>query len=159
MANTSSFSYSNVTAGTSVATTKMGPTTNYAKVMDEPTEARFTNKTASLDQGELVTYRSREIANVSTYQAVVNPPRFTPAGVEYGVRVDEILRTVNAEGDIVCDEPIVASLTIKHPKSSNVTSAIVTQVVTRLLGSVYDETAKAYRWDDLMRSALVPTED
>lgn len=154
----SKFSFTNTTAGTSVPTTKLATSSSYAKTMDEPTEARFSNKTCTLDQGEVITFRSREIANVATVQQVLYPAR-VQSGVEYGVRIDELLRTTNADGDILCDEPIVATLTIKNPKSSNITDEVISTVIARLLGACYSETEQKYRWGDLMRSALVPTED
>lgn len=154
----SQFSFTNTTAGSTVGTVKVGPVANYAKIMDEPTEARMTNKTCSLDQGELITYRSREVDKVSTNLQVLYPARVLN-GVEFGARVDELLRTTDTDGKIVCDEPIVATLTIKAPKSSNISTDVITTVVSRLLGACYDETAKKYRWGDLMRSALVPVED
>lgn len=155
---TSAFSFTNKTAGQTVGTTAIGIASNYAKTSDEPTEATLTNKTASLDQGEVITYRCREINQVSTSQQVLYPARVLN-GVEFGVRVDELLRTTDSSDAIVCDEPIVATLTIKCPKSSNINNDIITTVVTRLLGACYDQTAKKYRWDDLMRSSLVPTQD
>lgn len=155
---TSSFSFTNTTAGQTVGTAAIGVTANYAKTSDEPTEATLSNKTAALDQGEVITYRCREIAQVSTNQQVLYPARVLN-GVEFGVRVDELLRTTDSNEAIVCDEPIVATLTIKCPKSSNVNNDVITTVVTRLLGACYDQTAKKYRWDDLMRSSLVPTQD
>lgn len=155
---TSSFAFTNKTAGQTVGTTAIGITSNYAKTSDEPTEATLSNKTASLDQGEIITYRCRDIQQVSTNQQVLYPARVLN-GVEFGARVDELLRTTDEAGNIICDEPVVATLTIKCPKSSNIKSDVITEVVTRLLGACYDQTAKKYRWDDLMRSSLVPTQD
>lgn len=155
----SSFSFTNTTAGGTVSTVALGLATNYAKTMDEPTEARITNKTASLDQGELITYRSREIPKVTTDLQVLYPARVLN-GVEFGIRIDELYRTTDeTTGLIVCDEPIVATLTVRCPKSSNMTSEVITEVVSRLLGAAYDQTAKQYRWDDLMRSSLIPDND
>lgn len=155
---TSSFSFTNTTEGASVNTIALGITQNYAKTSDEPTEATMSNKTAALDQGEIVTFRCREIAQVSTVQQVLYPARVLN-GVEFGIRVDELLRTTAEDNSIVCDEPIVATLTIKCPKSSNIKSSTIDAVVSRLLGAAYDQTAKKFRWDDLMRSSLVPTQD
>lgn len=155
---TSSFSFTNVTAGDSVSTVALAPVTNYAKRSDEPTEAVLTNKTCTLDQGELITYRCREINQVSSGLQVLYPAKVLN-GVEFGVRVDELLRTKDSAGAIVCDEPIVATLTIKCPKSSNMTTGVIDTVVARLLGACYDETTNKYRWADLMRSALVPIEN
>lgn len=155
---TSTFAFANKEAGATVPTTAIGACTNYAKKTDEPTEAVLTNKTCTLDQGELVTYRCREINQVASGLQVLYPARVLN-GVEFGVRVDELLRTKDDGGIIICDEPVVATLTIKCPKSSNMTTDVINTVVNRLLGACYDQTANRYRWDDLMRSALVPIED
>lgn len=158
MANTSQFAFANVTDGSKVGTIALGPVTNYGKKSDEPTEAILTNKTCPTDQGELVTYRARDIETVNTNLQVLNPAKVLN-GVEFGVRVDELLRTADGNGNVLFDEPIVATLTVKAPKSSNITASVITTVVSRLLGACYDETKKSYRWDDLMRSCLVPTEN
>lgn len=158
MAFSSSFSFTNNAEGESVATVAINPVTNYAKTSDEPHEATLANKTCTLGQGEVITYRCRDIKDVSTVQQVLYPARVLN-GVEYGIRVDELYRTYDEQGNIVCDEPIVATLTIKNPKSANMTSDVITQVVSRLLGAAYDQTTKSYRWDDLMRSSLVPIQN
>lgn len=152
----SSFGFKNSETGATVPTTNVKLVDNYARIMDEPTEARLNNLTAPVDQGELVTLRCRKVARVATEQQIMYPARIE-AGVEYGIRIDEILRTVDPTGRIVCDEPIVASITIKHPLSSNISDEIVTQVFNRLLGCCYDQTNTKYRWSDLMRQALLPT--
>lgn len=154
----SKFGFTNTTAGTSVNTTNLMIMDNYGKTMDEPTEARLVNKTCPLDQGEVVSYRCRDIKDVSTFQQIMYPARVRE-GIEFGVRVDELLRTEDSNGLIICDEPIVATLTIRCPKSSNVTSEVINEVVNRLLGACFDQTAKEYRWDSIMRSSLVPTQN
>lgn len=154
----SNFTFTNTTAGTAASTVAIAPLTNYAKTSDEPTEATLTNKTATIDQPEVLTYRSRKIDRVATVNPISYPCKVTD-GVEYGIRLDEVLRNKDDNGNILWDDPIVVSLTIKHQRSAFVTDAIVTQVVSRLLGAAYDETADKFRWGDLMRSALIPTEN
>lgn len=155
---TSKFTFTNTTDGTTVPTVAIAPVTNYAKTSDEPTEATLTNKSATIDQPEVITYRSRKIDRVATVNPISYPCKVSD-GVEYGIRLDEVLRNTDDSGCILWDDPIVVSLTIKHQRSAFVTNEIVTQVVSRLLGAAYDETAGTYRWDDLMRSALVPVEN
>lgn len=154
----STFTYSNKSEGTVAPTVAIAPVTNYAKTSDEPNEATMTNKTATIDQPEVITYRSRKIDRVATVNAISYPCKVSD-GVEYGIRLDEVLRNTDANGNILWDDPIVATLTIKHQRSAFVTDAIVTEIVSRLLGAAYDETGKKFRWGDLMRSALVPTEN
>ena len=155
---TSSFAFTNKTASTKTITpVGVGPVANYAKVVDEPSTVVLSNRTCPLDQGELVTFRVNEVNKVSTSQTIQNPSK-VKNGVQYVAKVEEILRTKDSNGDIVCDEPIVAYLTIRHQKSGNISAAQITEVVTRLLGAV-QKADGSYRWDDLMRSAIVPTVD
>jgi hypothetical protein len=155
---TSSFGFSNKTVSeNAIAPVAIGVTSNYAKIEDEPTAVVLSNRTCPLDQGELVTYRVNDVNKVSTSQTIQNPSRVRN-GVQYVAKVEEILRTTDNDGNIICDEPIVAYLTIRHQKSGNITAAIITEVVTRLLGAI-QKADGSYRWDDLMRSAIVPTVD
>lgn len=156
---TSSFSFTNTSAmtGVTVAPVDLKPITNYAKVKDEATIVELTNKTAAISQGELLSYGCMPIKAVSTKQKLANPGKVAD-GVQFQIRLDEILRTENSDGSIVIDEPIVATLTIRHPLSSNVTATHIATVVTRLLGACMREDG-TYRFDDLMRSALAPVAD
>lgn len=159
MANTSKFGYTNtdkLTATTSMVDMKMHSL--YAKVEDEPTSAVMSNKTCPLDQGELITYRAQPVDRVSSSQKIQFPAQ-QRNGVQYVIKCEEILRTTDADGKVIMDEPVVAYLTIRHQTTSNITDALITEVVSRVLGAAYDKTAGCYRWGDLMRSALVPVED
>lgn len=158
MAETSTFTFTNTTAGDNATMVALGMVTNYAKTTDEPTEAVLTNKTATIDQPELVTYRGRKIDRVATQNTISYPCKVSE-GVEYGIRLDEVLRNKDAAGNILYDDPIVATITFKHQRSAYVTSEILTQVLSRLLGALYDETTNKFRFNDLMRQALVPTEN
>lgn len=152
----SEYGFTNVGACTfNITPVDLAPVSNYAKITDEPTVAVMSNKTTPLDQGELLTYRCNDVDHVSTSQSIQNPAPVRN-GVQYVVKLEEILRTTTDDGTIVCDEPVVAYLTIRHQKSGNITSALVEQIVKRLLGACYYENGTA-RFDDLMRSALVPT--
>lgn len=154
----STFSFTNRTASThDVTPVLIGPVTNYAKLQDEPTVAVFANKTAALDQGELLTYRCSDVAKVSTTQVIQNPLKVRN-GVQYVIKVEEILRTTDTAGVLIGDEPIVAYLTVRHQKSGNITPALVEEVITRLYGGLYKADGTS-RVGDLMRNALVPTTD
>lgn len=160
MATTSSFGFTNTTAGSTLASTAIGAKTNYAPIpTSQPgQEYAITNSTCPVDQGEEICYRSRNIKSVASALPIVYPARVS-GGVEFGVRVDEILRTVDGNGVILCDEPIVCTVTFKAPRSSNVTQAILDEVWARTLGSLYDATNKRYRFMDLMKTALEPVND
>lgn len=156
MPKTSSFGYTNITENTvSVKPIDLKVVTNYAKVEDEADVVVLSNKTAPLDQGELVTYRANPLEKVSSTQIVQNPAPVRN-GIQYVIKVEEILRTIDSVTGKVVDEPVVAYLTIRHQVSGNVTPAIVTETVKRCLGACM-RTDGTWRFDDLMRSALSPT--
>lgn len=154
----STFAFTNTEEGGAITSQKLSMVTNYTKTSDEPTEATYNNRTCPVDQSEIISYRCSDIAQVNTVQQVMYPARVLN-GVSFGVRLDELLRTTDDAGNIVCDEPIVATLTIKCPKSSNMTYNIINTVFLRLIGSLYDETTGQMRWNDLIRSGLTPVEN
>lgn len=162
-----SFSYSNNTAAVQYEpTVALGMATNYARITDEPDMARVSNKTASIEQPELITYRSNPIDKVSTANVVRNPAPVT-SGVQYTVKLETIDR--NEVNGVVYDEPIAVWLTIKHTASNNWDNAKVSSIVKRLLsacvkgqtttGSAAALSDSNWRFEDLMRSALMPTQD
>lgn len=145
---TSNFSFSNVStdADMVISCADIKPKTNYAKRSESATSCVLTNKTCTLDTPELLSYQCTEIAKVNTQNRITNPAK-VPNGVQYIVRLDEVLRTTDANGSIICDEPIVASLTLRHPISGNITNAHIVSVVQRLLGACMRENG-TYRFDD-----------
>lgn len=154
----STYGFQNKTAaGFKVTPVAIGVVTNYAKTTDEPSVVVMNNKTCPLDQGELITYRCNEVEKVTTSQKIQNPARVRN-GIQYVVKVEDILRTVDSNGNIVCDEPVVAYITFRHQKSGNITSALVEECLTRLLGATYKADGTS-RISDMMRSAIAPTTD
>lgn len=163
-----SMSYTNTTAAVEYEpTVALGMVTNYAKVVDEPTVAVLANKTASLEQPEQITYRSERVKSVPVQFPVRNPGP-VPDGVKYSVKLETIDR--HSAGTDTIDEPIVATLIIKHPATNTWSNAAVAAVVRRLLSAcLKDQTtsgsaapvvdATDWRFEDLMKSALVPTSD
>lgn len=155
---TSQFGFTNKTTSTkTIGVTELGVTSNYAKIVDEPTVVVLNNKTCPLDQGELITYRVSDVAKVSSSQVVQNPSRVRN-GVQYVAKVENILRTTDSAGNIVSDEPVVAYLTVRHQKSGNINGTHINQIVSRLLGSIMRKDGTV-RFDDMMRGAIVPDVD
>jgi hypothetical protein len=154
MASTFSFTNNTVSSNT-VPSYDLGILTNYAKIEDEPDTAKLSNTTATLDQGELITYRCSNINRVSSEQ-VIQHPAPVRNGVQYVAKVEEILRTTDSAGNIIMDEPIVAYVVIRHQRSSNITTGIVDQVYQRLQGAILKSDGTT-RFGDMMHSALVPT--
>lgn len=157
MALSSSFGFSNTTESTnSVKLFKLDVTSNYALVEDEPTKCMETNVTTPVDQPENVSFGCTEIANVASSIKNLYPPK-VKGGVQYQVKIEELLSTTSSDDAAFrVDEPIVAYLTIRHPKSSNITTQNIEVVVRRLLSAFYKADGTT-RIDDLMRSALKPT--
>lgn len=158
MANTSSFGFSNTTANTTtVAPVKLGLVTNYAKIQDTPDACVMANKTSPLDQGELVTIRYQKLDKVSTAQDLAYPlPE--RGGCQYVYKVEDILRTTDSNGKIINDEPVVAYLTIRHQRTSNITADIIKQVACRVLGVCISDTG-TMRFVDTMRGDCSPDAD
>lgn len=154
----SSFGFTNTAASSKTITpVEIDPLKVYARVEDTSTSCSMKNKTAPLSQGETLSYQCTPIQNVSTKQEIVNPAK-TKSGVQYIVRLDEILRTQDTNGDILIDEPIVMYLTVRHPNSSFITSQHIETIFKRLCGCLMRDDG-TFRFDDLMLSALAPIAD
>lgn len=159
MAKVSTFSFTNTTAGSnSVTPPALGLTTNYALAAEDANNAVLNNKTAPIDAEEIVTFRSRPIAQVNT-DLNIQYPSPVKSGIQYQVQVEDVLTTTDtADASFRVDEPIVALLTIRHPKSGNINNAVIAQVMQRLIGCVLKADG-TWRFDDLMRSAEKPVVD
>lgn len=161
------FSFTNTTPTDQILTSiGLDMATDYARVTDEPTEAKVSNKTATLEQPEVITYKANPINKVNVNLSVRNPSPVQD-GVLYSVRVETIDRVT--VGTDTIDEPIAMWLTVKHPMSNNWDNAKVATVFKRLCsalikdqtstGTAAEVTSAEWRFEDLMRSALMPVED
>lgn len=156
MAKMTTFSFTNTSESeVTLKPIALGLISNYALVTDEPSEVRLDNKTAPLDQGEIVSFKAREIPKVATSLKNYYPAPVT-TGIQYVIEVEEMLTTtVDSDATYRVDEPITAYLTIRHPKSGNITQAHITEVLQRLIGACLDDEGN-WRFEELMRSALKP---
>lgn len=159
MAVSSNFGFQNKTDSTHPVTPiNLGVLDNYALVEDEPTSCVVSNTTCPIDQGELVSYKCQNVKNVSTSQDILYPGPVS-AGVQYVVKVEEILSTASdTDPTFRVDVPIIAYLTIRHTKSGEVSDDVIGKVVNRLIGAC-QKSDGSWRFGDLMRSALKPTEN
>lgn len=161
---TYSFGVGNDTASEhTIAPIALSTVTNYAKTVDTPELARIKNKTTSLEQQEMISYRSRPIKKVGPDIVVYNPGPVQD-GVLYSIDLQMILRESRSDGTII-DHPIEAWLTVKHDvaaawttPNSTTGESYVGHVAKRLLGACYTDDGDE-RFDDLAKSALVPTND
>lgn len=159
MALTSQFGYTNKTAASKTITpVDLKVLDNYGLVKDDSNEVVMTNKTCPIDQEEILSVMCTDLKKVTTAAEIRNPAPVTN-GVQYTVKLDEVLTTTSdADAAYRVDEPVVAYLVIRHPKSGNITNALIGEVITRLCGACVREDG-TWRFDDLMRSVLKPTEN
>lgn len=159
MARTSQFMYTNTTDQASgVNPKKLGLVSNYAVTANSANEAKLSNKTAPLDAEELVTIRTENLARVKTNLTNQYPAPST-AGVQYSIQVEDMLVTTDSDdAEFRSDAPIVANLSIRHPKSAAINNSVIQTVVMRLLSAfMFDD--GTWRFEDLMRSAERPVAD
>lgn len=159
MSKVSAYGFTNTTASThTLAPVALGLVSNYALAEEDANNAILNNKTAPVDAEELVTFRSRAIETVNTSLKVQNPAK-VKGGIQYQVQVEAVRTTTDtADSTFRVDEPIVALLTIRHPKSSNFTASAVEEIIKRLVGCLYKADGTS-RIDDLMRGAERPIVD
>lgn len=157
MALVSKFGFTNETASANKITlTSLKLMDNYALTEDEPTQVRLSNVTAPIDEPEVATFGCINVADVSSSIKNLHPPK-VKGGIQYQLKLEELLTTTSSEdAEFRVDEPIVAYLTIRHPRSSNISITIVEKVVNRLLSTLYKEDGTT-RLPELIRSALKPT--
>jgi hypothetical protein len=160
MAKQSTFGFTNVdTTQRSYNDYTLGVTTNYALLSDEPTQVILDNKCAPLDQQEIITYQARVLPRVNTSSYLINNyPTKLDGGMQYVIKVEELLSTTDNTLGTRIDEPIVMYLTVKHPRSGNISASALTTVFNRLKGAILKSDG-TYRWDELMRLSLKPTDN
>jgi hypothetical protein len=158
MSKSSSFGFTNTTDGTHSVTQKaLGLTQNYSLSSDTADVVRLNNKTAPIDQEELIEFRSRT-AKLTT-PLNIQYPSPVKTGIEYSVRLDDLLSTTDSsDPSFRVDEPITCIVTFRHPKSGNITGSQVATVFTRIISSLMKADG-TWRFDDLMRSAERPVVD
>lgn len=129
-------------------------TNQYAVREDEPETCTIVNTTTAIDQPELITYQCGTMNKVPSKVTNLYPPQ-VPNAVQYGVRLDELLRLTTDAGEEICDLPITATLTFRHPSNAAVTAAVVEELLQRLIGALYKSETET-RINDMMRLAIRP---
>lgn len=159
MSKTSTFGYTNVTRSSHTVTPFLpGVTTNYAVTKETADHAELSNKTCPIDLEELVSYRSKIVPQVNTNLNIQYPSK-VKSGVQYVITEEAVMSTTDSDdATFRVDEPIVAFLTIRHPRSGNVTNSAVGEIVERLI-SHCKRADGTWRFDDLMRGAERPIAD
>lgn len=137
----------------------MNPATKYARIVDEPGCVVVSAKDAALDTSELITYRYSDVKKVSTTMENQNPPK-VKGGVQYVIKVETLLR-VNDESSPSgkVDLPVVGYLTLRHPRHASITSTELEKMTQMVIGASYDFTKSKFRFEELAKGAVTPTED
>lgn len=159
MSKVSVFGFTNTSDNTHNITPKaLGLTSNYALMTEDANNCVLNNKTAPIDAEEVITFRSRDIAQVNT-SLNIQYPSPVKRGIQYQAQVEAVLTTTDtADASFRVDEPIVAMLTIRHPKSGNITATHIRAIVDRLEGALMKSDGTS-RFSDLMRGAERPVVD
>jgi hypothetical protein len=159
MAYSTDFGFTNrdATAARAVPLYDMDITSNYALQKDEPTECRLVNTTAAVDREEILSYRCKDLTRVNTNLNIQNPSP-VQGGVQYQVVMEALLTSENPDTGFRVDEPIVTTISVRHPKSGFITPDHVATMIGRT-ASAFETDAGQWRIKELMRSALKPTED
>jgi hypothetical protein len=159
MARVSAFKWTNNTDSSNTITPKaLGLTTNYSLTQDGADVVKLNNKTAPIDAEEIIAFRSRSLNGMNT-DANIQYPSKVKGAIEYGVRTDNVLSTTDdVDATFRVDEPIVCSITFRHPKSGNITGQHVAAAFQRAYSSLMKADG-TWRFDDLMRSAERPVVD
>jgi hypothetical protein len=131
----------------------LGLTTNYFVVKDEPDQVMLDNHTAPKHK-ELITLTANSVAAVNTNCRVAfpNPVR---GGTRIRVQLETLVKNTLADGSEV-EDPINMYLTAVVPDNGFVTDADVAEVFRRLV-SVLHKDDGSYRFDELLRGGLKPT--
>lgn len=149
------FAFANSEAQTTVKVkpVNLKPVTNYGKIEDEADIAKYSNKTC-LGQRELLSYGAKTLNKITADPNLkwINRPS-TESASQYVVKLEELLRTTDANGAIIQDDCIVGYIVIKHNDSPYITSDHLDTVVNRLVGALQKEDGTS-RLSDLMAGAL-----
>lgn len=159
MARSSEFGFTNVSDSiNSVVPKALVLTSNYSLIQDAADVVKLNNKTAPIDQEEIIAFRSRNLNNIPT-DLNVQYPSPVKAGIEYSLRIEDLLSTTDSnDPNFRVDEPIVCTIAFRHPKSGNITNSIIGTVFVRAISALMKADG-TWRFDDLMRSAERPVTD
>lgn len=160
MARSSSFGFTNTTAGTvDVTPLALGLTTNYATSAETANQTVLNNKTAPIDMQEVISYRSDDLNTLKANAVNIQYPSPVSQGVQYSVQITDTLSTTDTvDASFRVDEPIQCTISFRHPKSGNITGSHVATVFLRAISALM-KTDGNWRFDDLMRGAERPTSE
>lgn len=129
---------------------------NYAVVTSDPGKVILENITTNVDATEIITFLGSYSNGCSTTLPISATTRPTEKSVQFQIKVEDTLRTLDDKQAPIEDDPIVAYLTVRLPRSGAVSNENIATVVNRVLAACKDGQGN-YRFDELRRLALEPT--
>lgn len=133
---------------------------NWANKLETVGACRKTHKQA-VDNVEMVTYESKDVGGVGTYLTAANKVN-QKKSVTYTIRLDEQLKLTSTDDPTYAETvPVVAMITIRHPKNGNLDTTDIDTVFHRLIGAAYKTVNGVVqtRFDDLMQGCCKPEAD
>jgi hypothetical protein len=151
------FTNKTATVSKSLSLYDMAEMSNYG-VKDTDGKSRLINTTGTDfgTQSEYVTYSAKSVPSVKVNIPVQNPQKKTK-GVQYGVQVEDILRTTDTDDDSeIIDNPIRVQIIIAHENSSAITEARIGEVLGRAVSSLQHANGD-WRFNELASLATRPS--
>lgn len=140
------------------------PQLNYGSdfrvVRDTAGEAIITNITSPLDQPERFRFAANAVADVYRNSGI-DPTLYYPTrkGTQVLCQLTDIYRvTDTTSADYLALLPVEAHVVIRVPNNDLISPQVVEQLVTRMLGGLYETEASQYtRLQAMLRGALLPS--
>lgn len=131
---------------------------DFAKKEAKTGEIVLANLTSPLDCVETVRYAYAKVSNIYANTGI-DPNVYASSRLGFSVlsQVNPTITVIDDKG-VRTDLPLSAHIVLKGPASEYITGAVLTQLVSRLIGTLYEEgaaTADA-RLNSLIRGALLP---
>jgi len=150
------FTFTNVEANDSNVTVYNIEPADYAQLKDEPNMYKMSNTTAGVDTPEIITYQCGKLTKVPLSEEMKsNFPSPSIGGIQYGVKVEELLRVQREDDTVVHDLPVSVCITFKHARTASITESDLMQVLGRALGALFKADG-SNRLADMMRFCIKP---
>lgn len=161
MAKSASWGFTNLSDNThkTIAPTVLNENTEYAIIEDEAGVTVLANLSSPVDQGERVSIKAQVLDKITLSNVKNVHPAPVQQGIQYSIKVENLLSVTDSNvPEYRVDEPLCATLTLKHALSSNITPEHIDIMIKRVLGAIYKADGSS-RIASLMRLATKPEEN
>jgi len=148
-----------ISASKNVAVPDLSYGTDFARTLDEPTEARIANTTASeISAVETIRYGRSDVENIYAGTKVDASSQFPyKRGTQVLVEINETYRATNSKTGAVVDLPVKGRLVLRFPTAPIVAEAMITDAMHRTIAAALDKSGTdAARLIECARGALLP---